>query len=187
MVPLEPDLLHLLVMRPTQIVSTLFATCSLLAFVACSSVDINTAKAPNADFHQYKTYSWINNPTQNSIAPQGSILEETIKTTAEQQLMAKGLSPAGSSTPDLLISYATKTRNSVEYRSDGPSTWDWGWSDMTTAYPVREGSIMLKFTDAKTGKPVWQGTASDVIGSAGPTQDDVASAVTKMIQKYPSA
>jgi Domain of unknown function (DUF4136) len=174
-------------MRPNQIVSTLFATASLLVFAACSSVDINTAKSPNVDFNQYKTYSWISTPAQNSIAPEGSILEQTIKATADQQLMSKGLSQAGSSAPDLFVSYSARTRNSVEYRSDGPSTWDWGWSDMTTAYPVREGSITLKFTDARTGKPVWQGTASNVIGSAGPTQDDVASAVTKMIQKYPSA
>jgi hypothetical protein len=172
-------------MRPTQIVSISLAALSLLSFAACSSMDINTAKAPNTDFNQYKTYSWISTPAQTSIAPEGSILDQTIKSTADQQLMTKGLSPAGSSAPDLLISYSARTRNSVEYRSS-PSSWDWGWSE-TTAYPVHEGSIMIKFTDGKTGKPVWQGLASDVIGKAGPTQEEVASAVTKMIEKYPSA
>lgn len=156
-----------------------------MAFAACSNLEVNTAQAPKVNFAQYKTYAWVPTPQppQGNAIEEGSILDQTIKSTAEENLMAKGLSPAGSNPPDLLISYAARTRMGVQY---GVATTPWGWDDRA-AYPVREGSITLKMIDARTQMPVWQGTASDIINRAGPDQKDVAQAVNKMLDRYPSA
>jgi hypothetical protein len=161
---------------------------SLLTFAACSSLEVNTAQAPNVSFAQYKTYAWANSPApqppgQSLDLQEGSILDQTIRSTTEEKLMEKGLAPAGSASPDLFISYGAKTKMGVEY---GVATTPWGWDDRAS-YPVREGSITLKISDAHTGNPVWQGTASDIIDRAGPSQKDVASAVSKMLDKYPPA
>jgi hypothetical protein len=113
-------------------------------------------------------------------------MDQTIKSNLQNQLAAKGLSPAApDTTPDLLISYTTKAKEGVEY---GVAPYGgWGWDDETAAYPVREGSIKLQFIDAKTNKGVWQGTASDVIGNSGETQSQVAEAIKDLIKKYPTA
>jgi len=175
-------------MKKGQLVSLLVAMSSLLAFGACSNLEVNTAQAPDVSFAQYKTYAWANSPAPGPQGEpldlyEGSILDQTIKSTTEEKLMEKGLSPAKNAPPDLLISYAAKTRMGVQY---GVATTPWGWDDRA-AYPVREGSITLEITDAHTGTPIWQGTASDIINRAGPSQKDVASAVTKMLDKYPAA
>ena len=168
-----------------RLIAIPLAIVSLLSIAACSTLDVNTAQAPNTNFNQYKTYAWVPSaqPNQPFMIEDGSILDQTIKATTEQNLMTKGLSPAGSQPPDLLISYTARTKMGVQY---GVATTPWGWDDRA-AYPVREGSITIKITDARTQKPIWQGTAADVINRAGPNQKDVANAVNKMLERYPTA
>jgi len=160
----------------------LLALTALSSFAACSNMEVNTAQAPDTNFAQYKTYAWAQT-TENVGTQEGSILDQTIKSTLQDQLASKGLSPAEGSTPDILISYTAKAREGVEY---GVAPGPWGW-DETTAYPVREGSIRLQFIDAKTGKAIWQGTASDVVGNNGASQKQVADAVKDLVKKYPTS
>src|SRR5579885_3625676 len=83
---------------------------------ACSTMQVQTAKDPQADFSKYRTYSWMPEPAGAGQQAQASILDQTVKSTAEQALAKKGLEPAPAGTsPDLLITYSAKARNEIQY------------------------------------------------------------------------
>src|SRR5690349_9739191 len=102
----------------------------ILTLSACSSMQVNTIPAPQTNFAQYKTYAWA--PVKASAAPEASILEQTVKSSVESQLAAKGMRQAvEGETADLVISYSALAKNSVEY---GMAPGPYGWGDVTTAY-----------------------------------------------------
>jgi hypothetical protein len=152
---------------------------SLMIFLlaACSSMRVNSAQAPNTDLSQYHTFAWAKQSSDNS-SPQSSILDQSVKTDVENQLASKGLTPATNS-PDLLISYSAKSKDSLEYGAEP------GWWGAPYAYTVHEGDLTLHFVDPKTNKVVWQATAQDTIGNAGESQKQIEQAVQAMIKKYP--
>jgi hypothetical protein len=151
----------------------------VISFAACSHMEVNTARAPDANLAQYKTYSWVSKTDSKT----ASVVDQTVKLNVEEQLMNKGLFLAKGSKPDLLLSYSSQEKNSFS-RSLSPTEWGW---DQEALYPIREGTLKLQFIDPKTNRAVWEGTASDEIGRAGPTQKEVAIAVTEILKKYPSA
>jgi hypothetical protein len=149
----------------------------VMSFVACSHMEVNTARAPDANLSLYRTYAW----SQGDLST--SVIDQTIKANVEEQLINKGLVRAKGEKPDLLISYSTQERTSF---SRGLAPTEWGW-DQEAIYPIREGSLKLQFIDPKTNRAVWEGTSSDIIGRAGPTQKEIAESVTEILKKYPTA
>jgi hypothetical protein len=149
----------------------------LVSFAACSHIEVNTARAPDVNLSQYRTYAWAQSTDQAT-----SVTDQTVKANVEDQLMNKGLVPAKSGNADLLISYSTQEKNGF---SRGLAPTDWGW-DQEAVYPIREGNLKLQFIDPKTNRAVWEGTASDIIGRAGPTQNEIAESVTEILKKYPT-
>jgi hypothetical protein len=149
-------------------------------------MSVQASHDPKTDFNKYHTYAWANRaPASEAVGrPGASLLDQLVKEDADQQLPTKGLNKATDSPPDLLISYSGRSTTAVEYgATPGPA----GWYEYQapTPYTIQKGSLTMVFLDAKTGKPVWQGTVSDAIGDAGPSQEQIASAVKELIKKYP--
>lgn len=147
---------------------------------ACSSMQVQTGGDPQADLSRYKTYSWA-----PDVAPEPgthrTLLDQTVVSAVQMELAEKGLTPAPLGTqPDLLISYYGVARNEVTVGGG----YYGGWYPDT--YMYRQGSLTLLFVDPRTDKVVWQGTASDAIGDAGASQEQVARAVDQLIQRYPA-
>jgi hypothetical protein len=149
----------------------------VVLFAACSNLEVNTARAPDANLAQYRTYAWISRSEPKA----SSVTDQTVKSNVQEQLINKGLVPSQSGEPDLLISYFVREKTGF---SRGLSPSEWGW-DQEAVYPVREGDLKLQFIDPKTNRAVWEGTASDVIGRAGPTQKEIADSVTEILKRYP--
>jgi hypothetical protein len=150
----------------------------VISFAACSHMEVNTARAPDANLSQYRTYAWIQSSGQAS-----SVTDQTVRLNVEDQLIDKGLVPAKGGKPDLLISYTAIEKNGF---SRGLAPTEWGW-DQEAVYPVREGNLKIQFIDPKTNRAVWEGTSSDIIGRAGATQKEIAQAVTEIMKRYPTA
>jgi hypothetical protein len=171
----------------------LLASILLPYLFACSSMEIQTAVAPQAHLSQYKTYAWAPRPASIPAKPQhAAILEETVQSAIEEDVAQKGLVPAQDAPPDLLIGYYGTSRDSVSFGIAPSYGYGYGGGYYSGGYykqpyVTREGSLTLQFIDAKTNKVVWQGTASDSISEAGASQEQVKKAVNDLIEKYPVA
>src|SRR5690349_6452674 len=112
---LERGLLMSALMKNMKSFVTALALIFAIGITACSSMEVNTQKDPQADLAKYKTFAWA--PTQHSAgnSPNASILEETVKAEVEKQLFAKGLQKAEGTEPDLLIAYSARAQQDVAY------------------------------------------------------------------------
>lgn len=148
----------------------------------CSSMEVNTAKDPQANFANYKTYAWA--PEALAPGQAASVFDATVKSDVDQQLLAKGWTKVPVKDADLLISYTAKTRNNVSY---GVAPGYSGWYGGVVPYVTKQGTLTLHFTDPKSRQVVWEGIATDTVGDAGSNQKQVAEAVKKVLEKYPLA
>ena len=156
----------------------------LLILASCSSTQIKTGHDPQADFTQYKTYTWAPQAQPAPDRPASSILDETVKTAVEQQLATKGLRKVPGPQADLMVTYSATTTDKVTY---GAAPGPWYWGTVEQPYVTPEGSLTLQFIDPKNHRTVWQGTATDTVGDSGASQKQVANAVKDLLQKYPTA
>jgi hypothetical protein len=154
----------------------------LLGAVGCSSTEIKTAKDPQANLAQYKTYAWAPETKTSSAKPNASILDETVMNDTDQQLAAKGLQRTSPASADMLISYSAKTSDKVTYGM-APGYWGWGPEE---AYVTPEGTLTLHFVDPKTHKTVWQGSATNAINESGASQKEIGNAISDLFKKYPA-
>jgi hypothetical protein len=155
----------------------------MMSLAACSSMDVKTGKDPQADFSRFRTFAWTEQPIEARQVRPSSILDQTVKASVERELPRRGLTPAAGAPPDLLIGYVAGAQTAMSYFSRYGHSGD----VFQEPYTYRLGSLTLEFIDPKTNRVVWQGTAADVIGDAGATQDQVAEAVRKILSEYPTA
>jgi hypothetical protein len=159
---------------------------SLLA--ACSTMSVQTAKDPSANLTGYRTFAWANEPAVGPTQPV-SMLEQTVKSSIEKELAAKGLSPAsGEAKPDLLVAYRASSRQEIGSTSypSGAGYPGWGYPSGGYEYSYREGSLRIDLIDPKTNKVVWEGTAADAIKPTGANPKQVAEAVHAILERYPA-
>jgi hypothetical protein len=168
-------------------ISLLLISVPLFLLAACSSVEVNTAKAPNVDLARYKTYAWAPSSAQNK--PQASILDQEIQFSVDRQLREKGFSPADApASADVQVSYSLGSKTSYTYGTDYDG-WDegyWVWGG-PQVFPVHEGILSIILVDPKSNKVVWSGVASDVIGETGESQQQITEEVKDLFKKYPMA
>lgn len=158
------------------------AACSLLVLAACSTMGVSTAKAPDVDLSKYKTFAWAPDMQSNGRSD-ATILDQTVKTSVNQQLRNKGLSPATDvNSADMLISY---TATSVPNYTFGEDYSYWEWLDWGPGQRVR--FFELRLADPKSKKVIWEGTASDVIGDRGESQQQIMEAVRDLFKEYPQS
>ena len=151
-----------------------------LLLCSCSSMQVQTAADPQTDLSRYKTFAWA--PLEGSKTE--GLLDQTLRSSVERELAAKGMQPNAES-PDLLIRYFAASHDTVNY-GPAPGYGYPAYPYYGNAYVTREGSLTMQFYDPKTRRIVWQGTATDVIGDAGASQKQVAQAVKELFERYPN-
>lgn len=157
---------------------------SLLLAAACSGISTQVRTAPGVDLAQFRTFQWAPGATTHSLA------DQQIRASLEQSLAQRGILPAASgSAADFLISYHTSAQERTQVWSGGgyPGYWGWGpgWGPQVTTYT--EGTLIVDFIDPRTQRSFWRGTASSVINNPNnPDPNKIATAVNKLMEKYPS-
>jgi hypothetical protein len=172
-------------------------TLSLVMLVAgCSSISVNYDYDPAADFTVYKTYAWIQQPTNvsgNAAQAQGqsALVGKRIMNSVDAALSVKGLSMADD--PQLLVVYHTGVQDKMEVTDYGygygPYGGWYGGGGGVDVYEYKEGTLIVDMVDAASKQLVWRGTAQGVLADSPPSPEEmqrrIDNVVGKLLQNFP--
>ena len=131
-----------------------------------SAAQVKTDYDRNADFGQYKTYSWEHVKTQDPL------YVDRIKNAVNTTLAAKGWTQVDSG-GDVSVMAIEITRNQQTLNTyyDGFGG-GWGWRGFgglgeatTTTETYKVGTLVVDLFDAKTKQLVWRGNSSDTLSN----------------------
>jgi len=166
--------------------------CAMLFLAALGTAfaqQVQTDFDHQANFSQYKTYSW------QEIKPPDSLWDSRIKNAVDAQLAAKGWIqvPSGGDVAIVAIK-TTQTQRSLQTFYDGMGG-GWGWrrfggggfgESTTTEQDYKEGTLVIDLYDAKTKQLIWRGSAEDTLSSkAEKNEKNLDKGVAKMFKKFP--
>lgn len=166
----------------------------------CSSV-AHVEKDDTVNFSNYKTYAWT---ADSEKGPKETNLADRKTRAAIDAELAKQGWRAVKNKPDVLVSYNMlverneKQSNSPVYSRPymrpffNPYTRRWGsiyYPSQFLGYDneprtVREGTLTVTMTDAKTDKMVWQGWTTDEVNSKNLTSKEIRTSVKSIFRKF---
>jgi hypothetical protein len=142
-----------------------------------------------ANFSQYKTYSW------QKIEPPNSLWDARIKNAVDAQLAAKGWTQVDSGGDVAVVAMKTsKTQRTLRTFYDGfGGGWGWrrfgggGFGDSTTTeQDYKVGTLVIDLYDAKTKQLIWRGSAQDTLSDkATQNEKNLDKGVAKMFKAFP--
>lgn len=140
-----------------------------------------------ANFSQYKTYSW------QEIKPANSLWDARIKSAVDAQLAAKGWTQVDNGGDVAIVAIkTTQTERTLQTFYDGMGGgWRWrGFGGMgeatTTEQDYKVGTLLVDLYDAKTKQLIWRGTAEDTLSDkASKNEKNLDKGVAKMFKKFP--
>ena len=149
-----------------------------------SAQQVKTDYDREANFGQYKTYSWEQVKTKNGLDV------DRIKSAINAQLAAKGWTQVPSDGGISLVAIeATKNEQTLNTFYDGfGGGWRWGgFGDATTTTNTYQvGTLVLDMFDTQTKKLVWRSSASDTLSDKTDKNiKNLNKAVQKMLQHFP--
>ncbi len=149
-----------------------------------SAQDVKTDYDRNANFAQYKTYSW------EQIKTQDPLMVDRIKSAVNGVLAAKGLMevPLGADI-SIVAMETTKNQQTLDtfYNNLGGG-WRWGgFGDATTTTEnYKVGTLVIDLFDTNTKNLLWRGSASDTLSNKSEKNiDNLDKGVEKMFRKFP--
>lgn len=166
------------------------AICSLFLVAMVASAFAQQVKTDfdhQANFSQYKTYSW------QEIKPANSLWDSRIKSAVDAQLAAKGWTKVDSSGDVAIVAIATThTQKTLQTFYDGMGGgWRWrGFGGMgeatTTEQDYKEGTLLIDMYDAKSKHLIWRSSAEDTLSNnADKNEKNLNKGVAKMFKKFP--
>jgi hypothetical protein len=178
----EKEILMKPVLRTT--VCTLFF---LVALGAAFAQHVTTDFDHQANFSQYKTYSW------QTIKDPNPLWDARIKNAVDAQLAAKGWTQVDSGGDVAIVALkTTKTERTLQTFYNGfGGGWGWrgfgGFGDSTTTeQDYKEGTLLIDMYDAKTKQLIWRGSAEDTLSdTAAKNEKNLDKGVAKMFKKFP--
>jgi hypothetical protein len=166
------------------------AVCSffLIAMVASAfAQQVKTDFDHQANFSQYKTYSW------QEIKTKDPLWDSRIKSAVDAQLTAKGWTQVASGGDVAIVAIATtQTQKTLQTFYDGMGGgWRWrGFGGMgeatTTEEDYKEGTLLIDMYDAKTKQLIWRSSSEDTLSNnADKNEKNLNKGVAKMFKKFP--
>jgi Domain of unknown function (DUF4136) len=164
------------------------AACAVLFLVALGTAlaqHVTTDFDHQANFTQYKTYSW------QEIKPANSLWDARIKNAVDAQLAAKGWTQVDSGGDVSVVAIkTTQTQRSLQTFYDGFGGGRRGFGGMgestTTVQDYKEGTLVVDLYDAKTQQLIWRGSAEDTLSDkAAKNEKNLDKGVAKMFKKFP--
>ena len=159
-------------------------------FTAASfAQQVKTDYDRNADFNQYKTFSWENVHTENPL------WVDRIKSAVNSALAAKGwtLVDSGGSV-SIMAMEMNQTHQTLNTYYDGfGGGWGWrGWGGggfgdaTTTTSTYRVGTLVVDLFDSKSKTLIWRGSASDTLSDKSDKNiQHLDKAVDKLFEHFP--
>ena len=170
----------------------------LLGFILCAAVSLVASTAGfaqhvqtdfdhQANFGQYKTYSW------QEIKPGASLWDSRIKNAVNAQLEAKGLAQVADDGDIAIVAVKTsQTQRTLQTFYDGfGGGWRWrgfgGFGESTTTeQDYQEGTLVIDLYDGKTKQLIWRGSTESVLSDkAEKNEKNLDKGVAKMFKNFP--
>jgi hypothetical protein len=153
------------------------------------SAQVKTDYDHNANFGQYKTFSW------GKVKTRDPLLVDRIKDAVDRTLTAKGWSQVDSGGDISIIAMEiTQNQQTLNTFYDGfGGGWRWrgfgggGFGDATTTTETYQvGTLVVDLFDAKTKNLVWRGSSSDTLSdNADKNTKNLDKGVEKMFGHFP--
>jgi hypothetical protein len=179
--------------------------CVLAAIVSVSAkVKVDVMHDPQFDFRSVRTFAWhpdgigeVKVLIKNSGDPEvlRKLFEPVIKPAVEQELTARGLTPAQGGTPDVYVYYYVllTAGDSSQYMGQFVSpTMEWGlppFQGATQSLKIYEqGSLILDLSSPVLKSAVWRGVAKaevDRQNSDDKRNKRIRDAIRDMMKRYP--
>jgi hypothetical protein len=159
----------------------------LVALGTALAQQVKTDFDHQANFSQYKTYSW------QEIKPANSLWDARIQRALDAQLAAKGWTKVENGGDVAVVAIATShTERTLQTFYDGMGGgWRWrGFGGMgeatTTEQDYKEGTLVVDMYDAKTKQLIWRGSSEDTVSNnAQKNEKNLDKGVAKMFKKFP--
>ena len=181
------------------------AALSGLLLASCAGV-AHVEKDKTANFSNYHTYAWVESKDSQSDSVKTKISDLTERRIREavNTEMAKSGWKEVKNRPDILLSYDVLFERSVKQENNpvytepmtryvyNPYARRW----VSIYYPsqfvgydnnqrdVREGTLTLSMTDARTDKTVWQGWTTGEVNSRNLTSKEITTSVKNIFRKF---
>lgn len=179
-----------------------------LAFVfllASCGTTAHIEKDDNTDFTKYKTFAWVEKEGKDKKDRKNSDLtEQKVRDAVSKELEKTAGWRESKSNPDVLLSYDLLVERSLKQQSEPvysnpfvrtfynpysrrfyrvyyPSRF-MGYDNYDVN--TREGTVTISMIDANTEKTVWQGWATDEVGSRNMTSKEIQSSVRAIFRKF---
>ncbi len=172
----------------------------LLLGVGCGPA-AHIEKDQSVNFSEYTTYTWADKDEHKG-RKDNNLTEANIRNAVNRELRKTGWNET-KRRPDILLSYDLLVERSMKERTNPVYTQPFSrvvYSPyyrryFVVNYPpqfagydrdsrtVKEGTITLTMIDAKTGKTVWQGWATDEINNRNLTSKEIDAVVRSIFKK----
>ncbi len=168
---------------------TKFASVGIVLLCAgvSSAQQVKTDFDRNADFGQYKTYSW------EKVQTQDPLWVARIKDAVNSTLTTKGLTPVESGGDVAIVAIeTTQNQQTLNTFYDGfGGGWRWrgggGFGDATTTTQnYKVGTLLVDLFDAHTKTLIWRGSSSDTLSDKSDKNiKNLDKGVQKMFDHFP--
>ena len=170
----------------------LFLCMSAVILSSCSTVKVATDYDTKVDFNQYKTFAFYKPGIDK--ADISDLDKKRVLRAIETELLAKGFTK--SSTPDMLVSIFTKSRQKVNVNQNnnfgygfgwGWNPWMWNGNNNVNVSQFTEGTLFIDFIDSSKKELVWQGIGTGALKMQDREKKEVRikEFVKEIIARYP--
>lgn len=163
----------------------------LFLLASCTSVKVLSDYDTTTNFKQYKTFAFykkgINKATISDLD------KKRILRAIETEMLAKGFTK--SSSPDILISIFTKSREKVNINQNNNFGWTWGYGpwafgngfNNVQVSQQTEGTLFIDIIDTHKKELIWQGVGSGALRMANRVKKEarIKEFVQKILSQYP--
>ena len=161
----------------------------LLFAINSSAGQVKTDYDRDANFAQYKTYSW------EQVKTQDPLVVDRIKSAVNAALSAKGWTQVDSGGDVSVVAMEIiKNQQTLNTFYDGMGG-GWGWRRFggggfgeatTTTETYKVGTLVVDLFDAKTKELIWRGNASDTLSNnSNKNIQNLDKDVQKMFKQFP--
>jgi Domain of unknown function (DUF4136) len=169
-----------------KVKNTIFFSIAMFFVLTAASFaeQVKTDYDHNANFGQYKTYSW------EKVQTKDPLLVDRIKSAVNASLAAKGWTQVGSGGDVSVVAMeVTHNQQTLNTFYDGfGGGWRWGGfgDSTTTTETYKVGSLVVDLFDTNTKNLIWRGSASDTLSNnSNKNTKNLDKGVQKMFAHFP--